>query len=188
MFYNISVDFGGINYPAPYIEDDKIYIGFVSIFSGCNRALCGKPCPNCQNPSLWYHKVDPSLHPMNLVRLDSFMRNKITRFTSLYDNKRVQYYYTILGGEPIDQDPNELLKVQNTIIQSFPENMNVPTILFSGYNDLKNISKTMKNYIKNNITYLKLGQYLGDKYKKNNLSSGLATENQRWYKVSEMSL
>ena len=81
MFCNLTVHFGGVNFPTPFKDPEVMYIGFVSVFSGCNRAVMGHPCPDCQNPSLWKHKVKTKFGLEDIVpfvkkKMDLFRRAK----------------------------------------------------------------------------------------------------------------
>lgn len=192
MLYDVNIDFGTVNFPKPYQDRNTVYIGFTSIFSGCNRALSGKACPNCQNSFLWFH--DMTAHGKITSAKDAyiFTKRKMDKFTGLYSDRKIQYYYTILGGEPLDQPVSHLEEVQQSIYNAIKDSNpmidtinDVPTVMFSGYDNLRKVSSKMKNYIINNVTYLKIGRYLGNRHKKDNLPSGLATENQKWIKVAD---
>lgn len=191
MLYDVNIDFGAVNFPKPYYKKGKAYIGFVSVFSGCNRAMNGKPCPQCQNRSLWFHDLHGAAKISNTDEAYAFVKKKMNIFAGLYDNRDIQYYYTILGGEPLDQRVSELQEVEFSVRKAIKDTNTIidlntiPTIMFSGYDNLKKVSSDMKNYIINNVTYLKIGRYLGNKHRKEDLDSGLATANQRWIKVAD---
>ena len=191
MLYDVNIDFGGVNFPKPYYQKGKVYIGFVSVFSGCNKAMAGRPCPQCQNRSLWFHDLHGAQKIHNTQEAYQFVRKKMNVFAGLYDNKDIQYYYVILGGEPVDQKVSDLEDVEFQVrkaikdANSIVDLNSIPTVMFCGYDNLKKVSLDMRNYIINSVTYLKIGRYLGDKHRKTNLDSGLATENQRWIKVAD---
>lgn len=191
MFAKLTLDFGGVNFPLPYKEPDKLYIGFVSVFSGCRRALRGNPCPDCQNPSLWNGvpiqrtaDVGSQYVPATkLSEIESFVKKKTELFKGI--NTPVEFFYCVLGGEPLDQHYMALEVVQNMVIRG--TNKQLPTVLFTGYSDYQSpeIDPNVIQYIKDRVDYIKVGPYLGNDFKKDNLETGLATENQRWIKLSK---
>ena len=178
MFYDLTVDYGGVNFPKPSRSQDTTYIGFVSVFTGCNRAISGNPCPDCQNPSLWGLDCKPRFTSMDSVT--AFIRKKVDLFNKINVGKKVQYFYAVLGGEPLDQDAVALSIVHQAVRSALPGQ--VPSVLFTGYQSLNDgrIDENVKRYVLEKINYLKLGPYLGDDCKVENLDSGLATPNQYW--------
>ena len=181
MFCNLTVDFGGVNFPAPFKDPEVMYIGFVSVFSGCNRAVMGHPCPDCQNPSLWKHKVKTKFGLGDIV---PFVKKKMDLFRSIQKGKRTMYFYTILGGEPLDQSLEELTDVHNLV--EIGMGSRPPTVLFSGYPHLSRVDKQVQDYVERRVNYLKLGPYLGNDFKRDDLESGLATENQEWIVMNDI--
>lgn len=175
MFCNVTIDFGGVNFPTPHKEDGIQYIGFVTVFSGCLRAAKGNPCPDCQNPSLWDFN---SVQRYTLDDLKVFLQGKKRNFDSVFDVSRTQYFLALLGGEPLDQNPDELYGAWYQMVQVF--GYNFFTVCFTGYPSLEAIPKAAVPFIRDTVDYLKLGPYLGNQYKREGLSSGLATENQYW--------
>ena len=181
MFCNLTVDFGGVNFPAPHKDPDVTYIGFVSVFSGCNRAVRGHPCPDCQNPSLWGHNVRTKF---NLEDIVPFVRKKMALFRSVQRGKKTLYFYAVLGGEPLDQNMEDLVDVHN-LVEVGMENRPV-TVLFSGYPTMSMVNPHVQKYVERRVHYLKLGPYLGNDLKKEGLESGLATENQEWITMNQI--
>ena len=191
MFAKLTIDFGGVNFPLPYREPDKLYIGFVSVFSGCRRALRGNPCPDCQNPSLWSGVAiqktlnwgDAYVPAEKLSEIESFVQKKTQLFSSI--NTPVEFFYCVLGGEPLDQHHMALEVVHQMVIRG--SNKQLPSVLFTGYNDWHDpeIDPNVIQYIEDKIDYIKTGPYLGNAFKKENLETGLATENQRWQKLAK---
>jgi hypothetical protein len=61
-------------------------------------------------------------------------------------------------------------------------NRSFQSVLFTGYSSLNQvgINEDAKRYALGQINYIKVGSYLGDSYKVDNLESGLATANQYW--------
>lgn len=189
MFAKITLDFGGVNYPAPYKDPNKLYIGFVSVFSGCRRALRGNPCPDCQNPSLWAGVPITSntkggledITSTNLTLITSFVQKKFENFKSI--NTPVEFFYCVLGGEPLDQYSASLSAVHNAVMRGC--NKQLTTVLFTGYPSYKDpsIEPGVIDYVKECVDYIKVGPYLGNSFRKDNLETGLATENQQWIKL-----
>lgn len=180
MFCNLTVDFGGVNFPLPYKKPNTIYIGFVSVFSGCTRAKAGHPCPDCQNPSLWEHVVTPQFCKEDITR---FVSRKMKIFREIHKHSNVVYFYSILGGEPLDQLAEELEEIHKMVQQGVGHP--IPTVLFSGYPHLTLADRRVQDYVAVRVNYLKLGPYLGNQHRKLDLSSGLATENQEWLVINK---
>jgi hypothetical protein len=170
MFYDMSIDLG-INYPKPFKEPDVAYVGILSVFSGCSRACAGMPCPDCQSPHLW-----SNLPPvMSLDKVESYLKHKSTIFSYL-DN--TEFYHVIIGGEPLDQTVSELDKISTLVKKYLPDNS--PLVLFSGYDTISDVDPSVGSWVKDNVTYLKLGRFTGNATKVSDLPSGLATPNQIW--------
>ena len=72
--------------------------------SGCS-GIDGEHCKNCHNPELW----DYSVGTLCNENVSEKIKEKIINNTGLI--KRVM----IMGGEPLDQDSDELLKFINDI-------------------------------------------------------------------------
>ena len=94
------------------------------------------------------------------------------------------YFYTVLGGEPLDQSLEELTDVHNLV--EIGMGNRPPTVLFSGYPNLSMVDKQVQDYVERRVNYLKLGPYLGNDFKRGGLESGLATENQEWIVMNEV--
>ena len=182
MFYDVTVDYGGVNFPKPHRKKDVIYIGFIAVFSGCNRAVSGNPCPDCQNSSLWEHACKSRFDSIKDVT--AFVHKKVSIFDGISAGRAVKYFYAVLGGEPLDQEADDL-RIVHRAVRSGLERP-VPSVLFTGYSSLNQngISDGTKRYVLEQINYVKVGSYLGDAYKVDGLESGLATANQRWIIVN----
>ena len=173
MLIKFDIDFGGVNFPLPFKRRDKVYVGFTAVFAGCGRAGAGSPCCDCQNPSLWLGlEWDGTTHDW----VKDFVEKKYKTLLSV--NPGIEFFYCVLGGEPLDQDERELEIVHNHVMSGCGRK--IPTVLFTGYDSWQSSS-----YVRNFVDYVKLGEYLGNDYRKENLPSGLATENQRWEKVTK---
>ena len=175
MLAKFTIDFSGVNYPLPYKEEDKIYVGFVAVFSGCKRAMNGNPCPDCQNPSLWEGlKWNGDMHGW----IKDFVYKKYTAFQAI--SPEAQFFYCILGGEPLDQNERELEIAHKHVMNGCGGK--IPTVLYTGYDTWQG-----SQYVKKYVDYIKLGAYLGNVHRKQSLPSGLATTNQRWECVFQVS-
>lgn len=178
MFVKIELDYGGVNFPLPYKEQGGFYVGFISVFSGCRRAIEGNPCPGCQNPSLW-NFTDLPMGDTDFLK--KYVSGRVERLRHVASD--TQFFYCVIGGEPLDQAVGDLYSVHDVVMEGIGED--VPTILYSGYENLADVDKNVLSYVRNKIMYLKLGAFLGLPYRKQGLKSGLATENQRWIRVAE---
>lgn len=178
MFYDLTVDYGGVNFPKPYKQQDTLYIGFIAVFAGCNRAINGNPCPDCQNSSLWNPRCKSRFD--SIKDIATFVRKKTSIFDSISSGKPVKYFYAVLGGEPLDQDADDLRTIHRSVREGL--NRSFQSVLFTGYSSLNQvgINEDAKRYVLDQINYIKVGSYLGDSYKVDNLESGLATANQYW--------
>ena len=175
MFCNVTIDFGGVNFPTPHKEDGIQYVGFVAVFSGCSRAAHGNPCPDCQNPSLWDFN---SVQRYSVADLKEFLQRKKKNFESVFSAPRTRYVLALLGGEPLDQSSDELDSVWYQMVRVFGHGFQ--TVCFTGYPSLDAIPRASVPFVRDTVDYLKLGPYLGNQHKRTGLSSGLATENQYW--------
>lgn len=178
MFCNMTIDFGGVNFPTPHKKDGIQYIGFVAIYSGCARAAKGNPCPDCQNPSLWDFNT-----PQRYTYDDwfGFLKQKKQNFDAVFDPSKTQYFLTLLGGEPLDQDASDLFAVWDRMFQIFTQDF--LTVCFTGYPSVDVVPEHVRRFLFSAVDYLKVGPYLGNHYKREGLSTGLATENQFWIKI-----
>lgn len=170
MFYDMSIDLG-LNYPKPFKKANKSYVGILSVFSGCLRACAGMPCKDCQSPHLWQN-LSPVL---SLDEVDTFLKHKANVFSCL---ENTIFYHVIIGGEPLDQTVSELDNIHMRVKKYLPNNS--PLVLFSGYDTISDVDPAVGAWVKNNVTYLKLGHFTGNDTKVSDLPSGLATANQLW--------
>lgn len=129
--------------------------------SGCQ----GPHCKNCHNPQLW--NFDVGKHWTNWC--DS-ITEYILNFNEYIRN------VMIFGGEPLDQDINELVKFLKWL-ELFSKNI----WLFTGKESLDNVPEDVLLY----LDYIKVGAYKENlKPGKNCFGIELASSNQFIYKVS----
>ena len=135
--------------------------GYLEIFiSGClGLNECRK---TCHNPGLWsFYTGDEWDTVSNNIEF------KINSFLDVID------YLVITGGEPMDQDLDELYK-----LISFLRKHSIPIILFTSY-----WLDEIPEHIKNDVDYIKCGPY--DENFKGEKDVGifkLASTNQHFYK------
>jgi anaerobic ribonucleoside-triphosphate reductase activating protein len=130
--------------------------------SGCR----GNPhCTNCHNPSSWNFDLGEEY---NDEYFSNNIKNKIEQFKDLIDN------IMIFGGEPLDQELDELFFMLNDL-----RNCKIPIWIFTRY-DLHEIP----NYVKHTCDYIKCGKYDESLSTDTNIQYGikLATSNQNIYK------
>ena len=133
--------------------------------AGCN----GQPhCKNCHNPVSWRFDLGEQY---NRDYFEKNIKNKVTEFDSLIKN------IMIFGGEPLDQDINELTKMLKDITE-----LNLPVWIFTRY-DINDIDDSVKQY----CDYIKCGRYIEELRTDDNIQYGikLATSNQHIYKKGE---
>ena len=129
-------------------------------FSGCNM---GHHCPGCHNSEAWDFSVGSDW---------SKWIEKINKNLAEFGPMISRVF--ILGGEPLDQDQNELKKFLGELRLSGKE-----LWLFTRY-ELEDISSEVKQI----FDYIKTGPYREDLTVKDNISYGvrLATSNQKVHK------
>ena len=132
--------------------------------AGCK----GSPhCKGCHNPESWDFNRGDTMDDTYLLSI----RNKIQSFDKLIEN------IMIFGGEPLDQDINEIVRLLNWLRQ-----FNKKIWIFTRY-DLQSIPQIIKDH----CDYLKCGRYEEQLSTDNNVQHGitLATSNQHIYKKGE---
>lgn len=130
--------------------------------SGCNAPHC----EGCHNPELWAFDVGEVCNEKIMKKI----KDKVDNFPSLIDN------IMIFGGEPLDQDHNELEKMLVELSK-----LNKSIWLFTKY-DIDKIPQ----FVRDRCTYIKTGRYLRNKECENNTQYGitLATCNQEIHKLA----
>lgn len=103
---------------------------------------CRPPhCPGCHNPELWDFSVGEDFDPFKLEQ------SLYKKFIDLKKNGLVDILW-LLGGEPLDQDLNQLEKMLSAM-----ELFDIPVMLWTHYPDIpRNIRKLVK--------YAKIGPYM----------------------------
>ena len=137
------------------IKSFEIYV------AGCN----GNPhCTGCHNPEGWNFDIGTKYTKQYFYSISC----KIKEFSSLIDN------IIIFGGEPLDQNHNELIEMLHDLIT-----LKLPIWLFTRY-DINDVSDDIKSCCE----YIKCGRYIPELKTDNNIQYGikLATSNQKIYK------
>jgi anaerobic ribonucleoside-triphosphate reductase activating protein len=129
--------------------------------AGCK----GNPhCKNCHNQESW------SFLQGNEYNEEYFrnIKTKVENFNNLIDN------IELFGGEPLDQDYNDLEQLLKDI-----KTLNKPIWLFTRFN-----LKEVPNFVKEYCDYIKCGRYIQELKTTDNIQYNirLATDNQTIYK------
>ena len=133
--------------------------------AGCS----GQPkCKNCHNPELWSFDVG---EPLTDEYYNKRINNLVRDFSSLIKN------IMVFGGEPLDQDIEELIYLLRNLIK-----LEKPIWLFTRFS-----LDEAKDILKDNIKlcdYIKCGRYFPELATKENIQFGitLASNNQSIYK------
>lgn len=128
--------------------------------SGCNRE---QKCPDCHNPKLWDFNYGEEINYENLKKLiDDNVKN--------FDN------FVILGGEPLDQNVFELVRLLRFLKFEYTH----PIWLYTSYE-----YEEMGKYICRHVDYIKTGMYIKELHTENNIILGvkLASSNQTIWEV-----
>lgn len=130
--------------------------------AGCN----GNPhCSSCHNAESWnFNQGTKYTEDYFKQKIES----KVKEFNELINN------IMIFGGEPLDQDHNELMSMLNDL-----DKLNLPIWIFTRY-DIKDVPEEIKEY----CDYIKCGRYLPELTTETNNQYGikLATSNQKIYR------
>lgn len=128
---------------------------------------CKGNCKGCHNPELRDFNIGNPLTQNTIAHII----DKIHEFDSLID------HIWILGGEPLDQDLDELIWLLKTLRQT-----NKPIWLFTRFN-----LDSVPNNIKQQCDYIKCGEYIEELQTDANTQYGvqLATSNQFIFKKGQ---
>ena len=131
-------------------------------FSGCRM---GSHCPGCHNSEAWDFNAGSEW-----TKWINKIKDDIRTFSGM--TKRI----FILGGEPLDQDHDELEKFLTTIFTDSVVEQNMELWLFTRY-EIDQVPDRFKHI----FHYIKTGPYREELTVPDNISHGvrLATSNQR---------
>lgn len=133
--------------------------------SGC----IGNPhCEGCHNPELWSFDIGDIYDERYFMKI----KNKVKDFDNLIDN------IMIFGGEPLDQENNELRDL------IFDLGILHKKIWIFTHYDIEVIPQ----FVKIGCDYIKTGRYIPELKCEDNIQYGikLATSNQKIYKTEEL--
>lgn len=134
-----------VKYDIDFQDGLEGWISVRLVYSGCRRALEGRACDGCHNEWLWEFKPGAC-------------RRKFRDWLV----ERREYGWTpsgivITGGEPLDQDPEEVAFDINLVKEIFnPGIPRMPVLIYTGYE----WSDSLKEHpIVRLAEYLKVGPY-----------------------------
>lgn len=133
--------------------------------AGCS----GSPhCFGCHNPESW----DFNKGEIYNLQYWNKLNNKIIDFQNLINN------IMIFGGEPLDQNHNDLFNLLYNLYNA----VKIPIWLFTRY-DIEDVPQ----FVKDTCLYIKCGKYDKDRITENNIQFGikLASSNQKIYKIDK---
>lgn len=136
--------------------------------AGCS----GNPhCEGCHNPESWSFDCGEPY----MSEYSDMIKNKVKEFSGLVDN------VWILGGEPLDQNLSELLKLISSLYKICQDN-SCKLWLFTRYS-LDEVKEKLGDFMQY-FDYVKCGRYQHELQCKNNIQYGitLATSNQKIHK------
>lgn len=150
--------------------DDMVCIKL--IYSGCRKAIEGNPCKGCHNPWLWPFDVGIDSEEVR-KRLSGDLEEWVA-FGLKIDG------IVLLGGEPVDQNVEEVLGDIALIKKAIPYDISV--MLYVGYDSPADLTDGGREIIKK-VDYVKFGRFLQDLPPVP--GSKLASANQRMFRVLE---
>lgn len=145
------------------------------VFSGCKKGANGNPCKGCHNPGLWgFDLKAEGIYEELEKQLEEWKKDNAD-FTII----------SVIGGEPLDQEPEEADKVLKLVKKYY----SVPVITYTGYTEEKVFcGKLSEHPFVASADYIKCGPYIEElvpdeeEYNKQSLPK-LASTNQSLYKV-----
>jgi anaerobic ribonucleoside-triphosphate reductase activating protein len=137
------------------------YQAFEIYLSGCKA---NPHCKDCHNPELWKFDIGAEYN----IDIKEQIIQKINSFSELISN------IWILGGEPLDQDIDELIKLINDLRSTRKK-----IWLFTRY-EIKEIPKQVKTL----VDYVKCGRYIPEQSSTHvEFNVMLSSDNQHIYKI-----
>ena len=163
MLTDFRIDFG-----QDGLQD---WISVELVFSGCRKALSGNPCKGCHNPALWtFENSGPFENPMQALEKQLLTwKEKDVEFEGI----------VLLGGEPVDQDPDEVIEAVGLVHQHYPD---LPVMIYIGYDTLDELPQTSGKIVAL-CDFVKIGGYKEEIPPRE--GSRLASGNQRVYRCAE---
>lgn len=152
--------FHNANFSA--IEGLDGWMSVLLVYSGCHRGSSGNPCVGCHNPELWNFN-------------EKFMTvTELEQLCAVWKKCGVDMDGIVLiGGEPLDQDPEEVLGNVTLVRKFFP---GAKLFVFTGYNAVP-----LDHPLVRASDYVKYGEYSPDTPPRK--GSKLASGNQRVVRI-----
>lgn len=145
------------------------------VFSGCKKAESGSPCRGCHNPGLWSFDLKAEGIYDGLNKYLSEMKEDKAEFTIV----------SVIGGEPLDQKPEEAQHVMNIVKKYY----DIPVITYTGKTEEEVFCTCYYEHpFVQAADYIKCGPYIEslvpseEEYNKQSLPK-LASCNQSLYKI-----
>jgi organic radical activating enzyme len=150
-----------VKYDIDFQDGREGWISIRLVYSGCNRAKNGNSCPGCHNEWLWDYSF-------------GVCRRKFTEWLKgIAKTGWKPSGIIVTGGEPLDQDPEEIEGDVKLVQKAF--DVQVPVFIYTGYE----WEKAKTHPILRLASYVKVGPYRQD------LPPGeFASSNQRVEKLS----
>lgn len=132
--------------------------------SGCRHRCTEK----CHNKELWDFTIGEEYNQEYFEKLKKKIENNIM-IESI----------SILGGEPLDQNPKQFIKLLYDLA-----NFNLPIWLYTSYTKIEN--EEVKKAIEETVSVIKYGEYNEELKTDDNIQMGikLASSNQHFVKVN----
>jgi len=155
-------------------------IGIALVYSGCKKGASGNPCPGCHNPWLW--SFEPRNDPKE-VRSRHLYHMENSEGLKAIDG------IVILGGEPFDQNTDEVVSDIENFRSREPE---LKVVIYTGYETLEQaagswllknpFSSVWEHPLVQVADFIKIGPYM------ENIpplkGSSLASGNQKMYAMT----
>lgn len=133
-----------VKYDIDFQDGREGWISIRLIYSGCRRAKDGNPCPGCHNEWLWDYSF-------------GVCRRKFTEWLEGIARTRWKPSGIIVtGGEPLDQDPEEIKTDVELVRKAFKAQ--VPVFIYTGYD----WEEAKTHPLLNLASYVKVGSYRQD--------------------------
>ena len=117
------------------------------VFSGCKKGANGRPCKNCHNPGLWGFDLKSENIYKDLERQLAEWKEDMAEFTII----------SVIGGEPLDQDPEEAQKVLDIVGKYY----DVPVLVYTGKTEEEVFcGELSKHPFVASAGYIKCGPYI----------------------------
>ena len=133
-----------VKYDVDFKDGLEGWISVRLIYSGCRRAIEGRPCEGCHNRWLWEFKPGACRKKLSdwIGRLQGFGWTPSG--------------VILTGGEPLDQDPEEIAFDVSLVRSVFGR---LPLLVYTGHEWAEELKR---HPVVRMANYLKVGPYLKD--------------------------